>query len=133
MGWGFRVRVKVRVSSGYLDSELVDRRDEVCEDFGPEHAREAAQGREALHEADNNLKDGRDLPGLGLGLGVGLGVGVGVGIGLGLCLGLWLGVGIGLTCRGVLGGSRARNLANGGQQPPSRTCAPVEVVVAVRR
>ena len=37
------------------------------------------------------------------------------------------------TCRGVLGGSRASSRANGGQQPPSRTCAPVEVVVAVIR
>ena len=37
------------------------------------------------------------------------------------------------TCRGVLGGSRASSRANGGQQPPSRTCEPVEEVVAVRR
>ena len=35
-----------------LDGELVDGRDIVGEDFGPEHAREAAQGGEALHEAD---------------------------------------------------------------------------------
>ena len=46
----------------YLDGELVDGRDEVGEDFGPEHAREAAQRREALHEANHNFKDGRDLP-----------------------------------------------------------------------
>ena len=70
---------------------------------------------------------------VGLGLGVGLGVGVGVGVGLGLWSGSGLGLRVKLTCRGVLGGSRARNRANGGQQPPSRTCAPVEVVVAVRR
>ena len=36
-------------------------------------------------------------------------------------------------CRGVLGGSRASSRANGGQQPPSRTCEPVEEVTAVRR
>ena len=42
----------------YLDGELVDGRDEVGEDFGPEHAREAAQRREALHEADDDLEDG---------------------------------------------------------------------------
>jgi hypothetical protein len=47
----------------YLDGELVDGRDEVGEDFGPEHAREAAQRREALHQADDDLEDGRDLPG----------------------------------------------------------------------
>ena len=41
-----------------------------------------AQGREALHEAHNDLEDSRDLPGLGLGVGVGLGLGIG--------LGLWL-------------------------------------------
>ena len=46
----------------YLDGELVDGHDEVGEDFGPEHAREAAQRREALHEADDDLEDGRDLP-----------------------------------------------------------------------
>ena len=46
----------------YLDGELVDSRDEVGEDFGPKHAREAAQRREALHEADDNLENGRELP-----------------------------------------------------------------------
>ena len=35
-------------------------------------------------------------------------------------------------CRGVLGGSRDSSRASGVQQPPSTTCAPVEVV-AVRR
>ena len=48
--------------TNYLDGELVDGHDEVGEDFGPEHAREAAQRREALHEADDDLEDGRDLP-----------------------------------------------------------------------
>ena len=36
-------------------------------------------------------------------------------------------------CRGVLGGSRDSSRASGVQQPPSKTCAPVEDVVAVRR
>ena len=36
-------------------------------------------------------------------------------------------------CLGVLGGSRANSRANGVQQPPRRTCMPVEEVLAVRR
>ena len=71
MGWEAKHRLTVRCVApfysltyllSYLDGELVDGRDEVGEDFGPEHAREAAQRREALHEADDDLEDGRDLP-----------------------------------------------------------------------
>ena len=36
-------------------------------------------------------------------------------------------------CLGVLGGSRDSSRASGGQQPPRRACAPVELAVAVRR
>ena len=46
-----------------LDCELVDRVDEAGEGLGPAHAREGAEGRKALAEAEADLEDRRGLAG----------------------------------------------------------------------